>query len=155
MSDCLDENSALELLEGSLASAARARLERHLESCDGCRELVAELAKVDAEETGGAADTERTGIADGSHGLTHAGPYRIEREVGSGAAGTVYRAIHEQTGAVVALKYVTEPSWRARFGREVATLARLVHPGIVRYVDHGETPHGLYLAMEWLDGEDL
>ncbi len=155
MSECLDENSALELLDGTLASSARARFERHIDSCDACRELVAELARVDAEESGGAVDTERTAIADSSSGLTHAGPYRIEREIGSGSAGTVYRAIDERTRQVVALKYVTDPSWRARFGREVETLSRLVHPGIVRYVGHGETPHGLYLAMEWLDGEDL
>ena len=155
MSQCLDENSALELLDGRLASGARARVERHIEACDACRELVAELAKVEGDESGGAADTERTPISDTSSGLTHAGPYRIERELGSGSAGTVYRAIDDRTKQVVALKYVTEPSWRARFRREVETLSRLVHPGIVRYIGHGETPHGLYLAMEWLDGEDL
>ena len=154
MPDCLDENSALELLDGRLASSARARVERHIESCDPCRELVAELAKLEGDE-GGGANTERTPIADSSSGLAHAGPYRIEREVGSGSAGTVYRAIDDRTKQVVALKYVTDPSWRARFGREVETLSRLVHPGIVRYIAHGETPHGLYLAMEWLDGEDL
>lgn len=155
MSHCLDDNSALELLDGRLSSAARARVERHIESCDACRELVAELAKVEGDESGGAVDTERTPIAAGSAGLTHAGPYRIEREVGRGSAGTVYRAVDERTREVVALKYVTDPGWRARFGREVETLARLAHPGIVRYVGHGETPHGMYLAMEWLDGEDL
>src|SRR5262249_49662727 len=32
----------------------------------------------------------------------------------------------------------------------------LRHAGIVRYVAHGETPDGeLFLAMEWLEGEDL
>lgn len=154
MSDCLDENSALELLDGRLASATRARVERHLESCDVCRELVVELAKVASEESHGSADTEPTALPLSS-GLTHAGPYRIERQVGSGAAGTVYRAIDERTREVVALKLVTDPNWRARFGREVETLARLVHPGIVRYIAHGETPHGMYLVMEWLDGEDL
>ena len=154
MSDCLDDNGALELLDGRLPSAARAAVERHIESCDACRELVAELAKVDADESGGAADTERTALAESS-GLTHAGPYRIERQIGSGSAGTVYRAVDDRTREVVALKYVTDPAWRARFGREVETLARLAHPGIVRYIGHGETPHGLYLAMEWLDGEDL
>ncbi|MCW5832416.1 MAG: protein kinase, partial [Labilithrix sp.] len=154
MSDCLDDNGALELLDGRLPSAARAQVERHIESCDACRELLAELAKADADESGGAADTERTPIADSS-GLTHAGPYRIERPIGSGAAGTVYRAVDDRTKQVVALKYVTDLAWRARFGREVETLSRLAHPGIVRYIGHGETPHGLYLAMEWLDGEDL
>src|SRR5262249_16940158 len=29
------------------------------------------------------------------------------------------------------------------------------HPCIVRYVGHGEAPEAMYLAMEWLDGEDL
>ncbi|MBX3207709.1 MAG: protein kinase [Labilithrix sp.] len=154
MSNCLDDNRALELLDGRLPSAARAAVERHIESCDACRELVAELAKVDGDESGGAADTERTPLAESS-GLTHAGPYRIERQIGSGAAGTVYRAVDDRAKEVVALKYVTDPAWRARFGREVETLARLAHPGIVRYLGHGETPHGLYLAMEWLDGEDL
>jgi len=67
----------------------------------------------------------------------------------------VYRAVNDRTGEVVALKYVTNPSWRARFGREIEMLARLAHPGIVRYIDRGKTPHGMYLAMELLDGEDL
>jgi anti-sigma factor RsiW len=45
MSVCLDENTALDLLDGKLSSAIRAPIERHLEGCDACRELVAELAK--------------------------------------------------------------------------------------------------------------
>jgi serine/threonine protein kinase len=155
---CLDENGALELLDGQLASSARTQVERHIESCDACRELVAELAKVEGEEETGAADTERTplGESGNSAALVQAGPYRIEREVGSGSAGTVYRAFDTRMPSrVVALKYVTDIAWRARFGREVATLARLVHPSIVRYIDHGETAGGMYLAMEWLEGEDL
>lgn len=35
-------------------------------------------------------------------------------------------------------------------------LAQLQHPGIVRYVAHGVTTDGApYIAMEWLNGEDL
>jgi hypothetical protein len=154
MSDCIDENGALDLVEGKLSAAARANVERHLESCDACRELVAELARVVGEEKAGAVDTERA-PSPRPGTLTHVGPYRLDREVGSGSAGTVFRAIDERSGAVVAIKHVTDPSWRNRFGREVETLARLAHPGIVRYVGHGETPFGMYLAMEWLEGEDL
>jgi serine/threonine protein kinase len=40
--------------------------------------------------------------------------------------------------------------------REALSLAQLDHPGIVRYVAHGPlVSEGFYLAMEWLDGEDL
>src|SRR5262249_4574208 len=43
-----------------------------------------------------------------------------------------------------------------RFAREAKLLAELQHPGIVTYVAHGETDTGqAYLAMEWLEGEDL
>jgi tRNA A-37 threonylcarbamoyl transferase component Bud32 len=79
----------------------------------------------------------------------------IEAVVGQGSAGTVHRAVHERTRQIVALKLVTDPALRARFVREAATLARLEHDAIVRYFEHGETPQGMYLAMEWLDGEDL
>lgn len=35
-------------------------------------------------------------------------------------------------------------------------LSELSHPGIVSHVAHGQTPDGQrYLAMEWLEGEDL
>ena len=43
-----------------------------------------------------------------------------------------------------------------RFAREAEVLSELRHPGIVRYVGHGRTADGeLWLAMEWLEGEDL
>ena len=84
--------------------------------------------------------------------------FEIERRAGSGGMGTVYRARDRTTGAPVALKLLSglNPAARARFAREARVLAALRHPGIVRYVAHGETVDGEpYLAMEWLDGEDL
>jgi serine/threonine protein kinase len=42
------------------------------------------------------------------------------------------------------------------FDQEASILARLTHPAIVRYVAHGIAEGGQrYIAMEWLDGEDL
>ena len=83
------------------------------------------------------------------------GRFRVERRVGSGAMGTVYRARDEQSQQLVALKilHATAVDGRARFGREVTALARLTHPGVVRYVAHGDGP--AFVAMEWLEGEDL
>ncbi|WP_434046759.1 MULTISPECIES: protein kinase domain-containing protein [Sorangium] len=84
--------------------------------------------------------------------------YLIERQAGKGGLGTVYRARDVESGAPVAIKVLREPTddKRSRFAREARALAALAHPCIVRYIAHGQTPDGeLYLAMEWLEGEDL
>lgn len=76
---------------------------------------------------------------------------------GEGAMGVVHRAVDRTTGAVVAVKLLLEDSTRfeERFRREAAALARVDHPGVVRYVTHGVSSGRLYLAMEWLEGETL
>jgi serine/threonine protein kinase/tetratricopeptide (TPR) repeat protein len=84
--------------------------------------------------------------------------FEIERLVGSGGMGRVYRARDHQSGQPVAIKFLSQPDKRAseRFLYEALVLAEIQHPGIVRYVAHGATPAGEpYLAMEWLEGEDL
>ena len=48
MSECLDDNLALALLDGKLPSARRTAVESHIESCPSCRELVVALAKDDS-----------------------------------------------------------------------------------------------------------
>ncbi|WXA83712.1 protein kinase [Pendulispora rubella] len=75
--------------------------------------------------------------------------------------GVVYRARdRECDGATVALKVLppfgNRHHFRERFYREAYMLSQLQHPGIVAYIDHGVTCTELpFLAMEWLDGEDL
>ena len=83
--------------------------------------------------------------------------YRVERLAGRGGMGAVYRALDEQTGDPVALKVVwSESASSARLLQEARVLGELRHPSIVRYVGHGQCPRGLtFLAMEWLEGEDL
>ncbi len=87
------------------------------------------------------------------------GRFAIRRVAGTGGMGRVFEALDLLTGANVALKLMQDPSAPReleRFTRESETLAALRHPGIVRYIAHGQTETGEgYLAMEWLDGEDL
>jgi serine/threonine protein kinase len=85
------------------------------------------------------------------------GRFTIERLAGSGGMGAVYRALDRVSGAPVALKVMTSRGkHEERFAREAQVLAELNHPAIVRYVAHGETAQRQpYLAMEWLEGEDL
>jgi len=68
------------------------------------------------------------------------------------------RALDRETGRRVALKTSRRgaPKLEARLEREAELLAQLRHPGIVAHVAHGRTGSGrLFLAMEWLEGEDL
>jgi serine/threonine protein kinase len=86
--------------------------------------------------------------------------FQILSSAGSGGMGAVYRAQDRHTGQLVALKLLHAEIGgtpdRHRFMREAQLLAQLHHPHIVSYVAHGYTDEGVpFLAMEWLDGEDL
>ncbi|HEX8789759.1 MAG TPA: serine/threonine-protein kinase, partial [Polyangiaceae bacterium] len=82
--------------------------------------------------------------------------FELQKLAGAGGMGRVYRARDQATGGDVAVKVLPGDGDVARFAREAEVLASLDHAGIVRHVAHGVTPEGWqYLAMEWLDGEDL
>jgi hypothetical protein len=83
--------------------------------------------------------------------------FELQKLAGTGAMGEVWRAQDRVDGATVAIKLLTkiDEGWDTRFVREALSLAQLDHPGIVRYVAHGPLPDSFYVAMEWLEGEDL
>lgn len=84
------------------------------------------------------------------------GRFRLEREAGAGGMGVVFQAHDLHTGEAVAIKLLHgDRAASARFQREARVLAQLKHPAIVRYVAHGVTAGSMFLAMEWLEGEDL
>ena len=88
------------------------------------------------------------------------GPYRVLDTLGSGGAGTVYRALDRRTGDPVALKLLStgpalDPRAARRLAREFETLAELSHPNVVKVFDTG-VHHGYpYLAMELVEGLTL
>ncbi|MBY0232244.1 MAG: protein kinase [Gemmataceae bacterium] len=87
------------------------------------------------------------------------GPFLIEKEIGAGAMGAVYRAKYVKTGQLVAIKVMARGSTSAhalaRFEREAAILKQLKHPNIVRLFGIGKH-HGMpYYAMEFIQGETL
>src|SRR6266550_1812472 len=87
------------------------------------------------------------------------GRFEVEREVGRGGVGVVYRAFDREKKEWVALKLIgvqgVDASEEARFMREGKLLEGLDHPNIVRFVACGTLDETPYVAMEWLDGEDL
>ena len=89
------------------------------------------------------------------------GEYTIQSQIGEGAMGTVYSAIHPLIGKTVAIK-VLKPEVCAnqasvdRFIQEAHAVNRIGHPNIVDVFSLGELPDGRgYFVMEWLRGEDL
>ncbi len=90
------------------------------------------------------------------------GRFVVEREVGRGGVGIVYRAYDLVTERYVALKVIAAdagvaPKEEVRLRREGELLAGLDHPGIVKIVSSGMLEDSTlpYVAMEWLDGEDV
>jgi hypothetical protein len=87
------------------------------------------------------------------------GRFEVEREVGRGGVGVVYRAFDRERREWVALKLIgvqgVDASEEARFTREGKTLEALDHPHIVKLVACGTLDETPYVAMEWLEGEDL
>lgn len=86
------------------------------------------------------------------------GSYRLERELGRGAAGVVHAARHARTNALVALKVLPREgkgSAAERFAREVQALARLQHPNVVSIHEAGETATFRWYSMDLVEGHPL
>jgi serine/threonine protein kinase len=87
--------------------------------------------------------------------------YVLEQELGRGASGTVYRAMHAVMRRPVALKVLhtertSSPAALERFLGEARAVAAIGSPSIVQVFDAGVTPDGkAFVAMELLEGEDL
>lgn len=88
--------------------------------------------------------------------------FRIDRRLGSGGMGTVYRAepVDGVARQTVALKLVKRgmdsEEIVARFLRERTILARLEHPHIARLLDGGISGDGRpWFALELVDGQSL
>jgi hypothetical protein len=91
-------------------------------------------------------------------GTVLAARYRVVARLGRGGMGEVYRADDLKLGQPVALKFVhgpMSPELLKRLYTEVALGRQVSHPSVCRLYDVVEFEHGTFLAMEYVDGEDL
>ncbi len=99
--------------------------------------------------------------AESFEGLLVAGKYRVERLVGNGGMGTVWRGTHTALGTSVAIKFI-RPQFaergdaRRRFEIEARAAATVSSRHAVKVYDCGIADVGLpYIVMEYLEGEAL
>lgn len=92
------------------------------------------------------------------------GPYRIDRGLGRGAMGVVYLGHDPARNRSVAIKTVDlarefapdrVAEAKARLLHEAETAERLMHPDIVTIYEAGQDGALTYIAMEFVDGDDL
>lgn len=95
---------------------------------------------------------------------TQLGKYTIDGVLGSGAMGVVYQATDPMIQRRVALKTIQRSlmdgdlpgvSIAARFRNEAQAAGRLTHPGIVSIYEYGEDGDTAFIAMEFVEGQDL
>jgi serine/threonine protein kinase len=95
-----------------------------------------------------------------AEGVVVAGRYRLTRKLGAGGMGSVWLAYDLSLDTKCAIKLVDDDKAkseevRVRFQREAKAAAQIRSPHVVDVFDHGEWSGVPYIAMEFLDGEDL
>lgn len=91
-------------------------------------------------------------------GKVIANTYHLDKEIGSGGMGKVYRARHLRMERVVAIKVLNselaqDPNSVKRFQQEAQAASHLSHPNIIVVHDFGLTEEQIpYIVMEYLEG---
>ncbi|MEM7159512.1 MAG: protein kinase [Myxococcota bacterium] len=167
---------------GGLNPAERRAIESHLDDCDGCSRVVAELARIFAtQHPGGSTDvsldelgvSESDTLADESlpmrakvrlHPGERVDRYYILELIGSGGMGVVYAAYDPDLDRKVALKALhdrhsskedDEERAQRRLLREAQAMARLSHPNVITVHQVREIEGRVFISMEFVEGGTL
>src|ERR1700684_2014143 len=86
--------------------------------------------------------------------------YTELKKLGSGGFGDVVMARHDESGTLVAIKYLrpellSDPEFAEMFRGEAAVLASVSDPDVVRLYDYVESPSGAAIVMELVDAVSL
>jgi serine/threonine-protein kinase len=96
--------------------------------------------------------------------LSRVGRFDILEELGKGSMGQVYKALDPKINRLLAIKTIRFSDEfeedliqeiKERFFREAEIAGQLSHPSIVTIYDVGEDRDLTYMAMEFLEGENL
>jgi len=112
----------------------------------------------------GAAPSSDGFLATGTGTKPTLGRYEIQKQLGKGAMGIVYLGMDpriNRTTAIKTFRFSEEQhpeevqKMKEKFFREAESAGTLSHPNIVTIYDAGDDQNLAYIAMEYLEGEDL
>ncbi len=88
------------------------------------------------------------------------GPYKIESLLNKGGMSYLYLASHPEQDRpivvkVLSPKYIKHKEVVDRFLKEAKIIGMTNHPNIIKLYDQGKWEHGLYIAMEFIQGVSL
>jgi serine/threonine-protein kinase len=147
---CPDEDVIALFLAGSLDAPQDRALRDHVNTCDGCRSVLADAVR-----------SSRAAADDLPAERTLLGKYVLEAALGSGGMGRVYRARQIALDRTVAIKLLhdwlaREPSIVRRFEREARAGAALRSRHVAQILEIERTSSGTpFIVMEYLEGTDL
>ena len=91
--------------------------------------------------------------------ISQFGPYRLDRLLGEGGMGQVYRAWDESRGRWVAVKILKDAGrdddLRRRFRQEAEIVGGLLEPHVIPVHDFGVIDGRLFIDMRLVEGPDL
>ena len=159
MTECLDAEEALELLEHRLSNAARADVEQHVDGCEACRHFLAEVVR--GQSTQGDLLSVEPTVATKNRQFRagqQVGRYSLIRIAGQGGMGVVYLAYDPELDRNVALKLLRGSSngkHKDRLRREAQAMAKVHHANVAQVFDVGSHDGEVFIAMEFVAGETL
>jgi len=151
---CLDERTALAILDATIDRGELAVLSAHLDTCPYCRALVAAIGRDDGALT-------PPPVLSALEPGTQIGKFVVERELGAGASGAVYAVHDPELDREVALKLLHyrgdahSPAHEELLLREARTMAKLSHPNLVPIYEVGRWEDSVFVAMELIAGGTL
>jgi serine/threonine protein kinase len=150
--ECLSDNAIADLIDGRLDGDRQQRARAHLDSCDSCRRLVADVARTSTLRQAQPAEGP---LAAGAR----VGRYQIVGVLGSGGMGVVYDARDPELDRTIALKLLhacaDATELQVRLLREAQAMARLSHPNVLPVFDVGTWEGRVFVAMEKMPGGTL